>query len=252
MAEDGVPDYSALRFPDPPAHRPYVVTNMVMSADGKVTVEGTERGLGSPTDQRLMRQLRAAVDMVLNGASTLRKSGTSSRISNDELVARRVAEGRSPNPVASVLSGSGNLPLDKLFFHGDDFEAVVYLGDEAPPERRAAIEATGRTVVSVPANDPVPSMLRHMREEIGARALLVEGGPTVNGSLLAADAIDEYFLTLGPVLVSGDAPLTPVEGERSPSLDLLAQLDLVSAFHNPETSELYLRYRVGGRGERSW
>jgi riboflavin biosynthesis pyrimidine reductase len=252
MAADGVPDYSTLRFPDPPAHRPYVVTNMVMSADGKVTVEGNERGLGSPTDQRLMRQLRAAVDMVLNGASTLRKSGTSSRISDDELVARRVAEGRSPNPIASVLSGSGDLPLDRLFFHGEDFDAVVYLGDEAPPEGRAAIAETGRAVVTVPANDPVPSMLRHMREELDARALLVEGGPTINGSLLAADAIDEYFLTLGPVLVSGDAPLTPVEATRPPSLDLLARLELISAFQNPETSELYLRYRVGGRGERTW
>jgi 2,5-diamino-6-(ribosylamino)-4(3H)-pyrimidinone 5'-phosphate reductase len=252
MPEKGVPDYSALRFPDPPADRPYVVTNMVMSADGKVTVEGTERGLGSPTDQRLMRELRAAVDMVLNGASTLRKSGTSSRVSNEALVAKRVADDRSPNPVASVLSASGDLPLDKLFFHGEDFEALVYLADSAPDDRREAIEATGRAVVTVPAADPVPAMLRHMREHVGARALLVEGGPTINGSLLAADAIDEYFLTLGPVLVSGDAPLTPVEAKRAPSLDQLAQLELISARHNPETSELYLRYRVAGRGERSW
>ena len=252
MPAAGFPDYSSLRFPDPPADRPYVVTNMVMSADGKVAVEGTERGLGSPTDQRLMRDLRAAVDMVLNGASTLRTSGTSSRISDDRLIALRVAAGRSPNPVASVLSASGDLPVDRLFFHSEDFDAIVYLADTASAERRAAVEATGRTVVIVPSRDPVAAMLRHMREAVGARSLLVEGGPTINGSLLAAGAVDEYFLTLGPVLVSGNAPLTPIESRVAPTLADLGQLDLVSAHHNEETSELYLRYRVSGRGERRW
>ena len=36
------PDYPALDLPPPPAGRPYVLLNMVMSADGKVVVEGTE------------------------------------------------------------------------------------------------------------------------------------------------------------------------------------------------------------------
>ena len=250
MAEAGVPDYSSLRFPDPPPDRPYVVLNMVMSADGKIVVEDTERGLGSAADQRLMRELRASVDIVLNGAATLRASGTSSRISNEVLVARRVADGRSPNPVASVLSATGDLPLDRLFFHGDDFEAVIYLADAASADRRAAIEQTGRTVVVVPSDDPVRAMLLHMREEIGARVLLVEGGPTINASLLVCDAIDEYFLTLGSVLVSGNTPLTPIESDAPPSLESLAQLELISAHQNEETSELYLRYRLAGRGER--
>jgi riboflavin biosynthesis pyrimidine reductase len=250
MPEAEAPDYSSLRFPDPPPDRPYIVTNMVMSADGKVVVEGTERGLGSAADQRLMRELRASVDMVLNGASTLRASGTSSRVGDEELVARRVAAGRSPNPVASVLSASGDLPLDRLFFRGDDFEATVYLTDATPPDRRDAVKETGRTVVVLPSADPIPAMLRHMRETVGASVLLVEGGPTINGALLAHDAIDEYFLTIGPVIVSGNAPLTPVESREAPSLKDLARLELLSAHHNHETGELYLRYRVGGRGPR--
>ena len=32
------PDYVALTFPSPPPGRPYVVVNMVMSADGKVVL----------------------------------------------------------------------------------------------------------------------------------------------------------------------------------------------------------------------
>ena len=32
-----------------------------------------------------------------------------------------------------------------------------------------------------------------------------EGGPTLNGTLIALDLIDEWALTLSPVLIGGDA-----------------------------------------------
>jgi len=238
------PDYVTLEFPDPPPDRPFVYTNMVMSADGKVVVEGNEQGLGTPIDQRLMRELRVSADVVLNGASTLRASGSSSRLGDPELAAIRAARGLSPNPIAAVLSGSGELPLDRLFFTAEDFRAIVYLGSDAAPERAAAIRATGREVVTVPAADPARAMLRHMRQELGASRVLVEGGPTLNGMLLNAGLVDEYFLTLGPRIVGGNETLTPVRSNRPPSTALLAQLTLISAIPNPATGELYLRYRL--------
>ena len=75
----GRPDYAGLAFPPPPPDRPYVIVNMVSSVDGRAAIEGTERGLGSTTDQALMRELRVHADVVLNGASTLRASGSSPR-----------------------------------------------------------------------------------------------------------------------------------------------------------------------------
>lgn len=238
----GKPDYTSLELPDPPEDRPYVISNMVMSLDGTVVVEGTERGLGSAVDQALMRELRVNVDVVINGANTLRISGTSSRVS-EHLIDIRRSRGLTPHPVAAVLSASGDLPLERLFFTARDFDAVVFLADSAPEDRRAAIEATGRQVVSVPADAAVPAMLRHMRLEQGARSLLVEGGPHLLGSLIAAGALDEYFLTLGPVVVAGDSALPATVAPRPPSLAGLTQLELVSAHCEPTTGELYLRYR---------
>ena len=240
----GKPDYAALELPPPPPDRPYVLANMVMSADGKSVIEGTERGIGSATDQRLMRELRANADVVLNGAGTLRASGTSSRLGDAALEAARVARGKPPTPVAAVLSASGALPLERAFFTARDFPAIVYLSERAPRERRAAIEAAGRPVAVLPAGDEVAAMLRHMRRELGAETLLVEGGPTVYAALYALDAIDEAFVTLGPVVVGGAATLTAVAGGRAFTRAEAPRLALVSAHANPETDEVYLRYRV--------
>ena len=242
--DPGKPDYTALDLPEPPPDRPYVIANVVMSADGKSVIEGTERGIGSEVDQRLMRELRVNADVVLNGAGTLRASGTSSRLGDRELELIRLGRVKPRTPIAAVLSRSGDLPLERAFFTATDFPAVVYLSEEAPEERRAAVAATGRPVVTLPAGDEFAGMLRHLRHELDAEVLLVEGGPTIYAGLYAIDAIDEAFVTLGPVVVGGADTLTAVAGERAFTISEAKRLTLLSAHANPETNELYLRYRV--------
>ena len=245
----GRPDYTRLEFGPPLEDRPYVIANMVASADGKVVIEGTERGLGSADDQALMRELRVHADVVLNGAGTLRASGTSSKVP-EELQRLRESAGKRPHPIAAVVTASADLPLEALFFTARDFEAVVYVSEQADRARIEAALATGRPVVMVPAEDHLPSMFRHMRRELGASLLLVEGGPATNGELFDRGLVDELFLTLGAVVVSGDGTLTAARSARAASLDGVSRLDLVSAAVSPSTSEVDLRYRVAGRGAR--
>jgi 5-amino-6-(5-phosphoribosylamino)uracil reductase len=240
----GRPDYAALRFPEPPAGRPYVIANLVMSVDGKVAAGADERGLGSPADQRLMRELRSCADVVLVGAETLRATGASSRLGDPALEAARRARGRAPLPTAAVLTASGALPLQRAFFTAQDFPALVYLAAGAAAERRAALAAAGRPLVEVPATDAAPALLHHARETLGARLLLCEGGPTLLGALLAADALDELFVTVAPRVIGGERAPTAVRGLTTPWLADATRLALASAAADAETGELYLRYRL--------
>lgn len=243
----GKPDYTSLELPPPPEDRPYVLVNMVMSIDGSVVIEGNERGLGSAVDQQLMRELRVNADVVMNGAGTLRASGTSSRVATPQHEALRRSRGLPPHPTAAVVSGSGNLPLDRTFFTARDFDAVVYVSENASQERRSALESTGRPVVVLPAEGFIAAVLRHQRRELGARVVLVEGGPTLNGWLFELGAVDEFFVTLGPLFVAANRSLPPVFGRHAPSLEAVTRAELASAYLNEEGSELYLRYRVRDR-----
>lgn len=238
------PDYTTLDLPAPPDDRPYVLINMVASVDGKVVIEETEQGIGSKVDQRLMRELRVNADMVMNGASTLRASGSSPRLGDAALEELRLERGLTRYPVGAVISRSGDLPLERIFFTARDFEAVVFLSEAAAPERRAAIAATGRRVVDLPSGDEVRAALRYQRRELGIRVLLVEGGPTFNAQLFHLDAVDELFQTIGPVIVGGRDSITSVEGDTAFNRETVRHLDLISSLANEETSEVYLRYRV--------
>ena len=49
------------------------------------------------------------------------------------------------------------------------------------------------------------AMLRFLYTEFGVRRLLHEGGPTLFGQFLAAEAVDELFLTLSPQIAGRKA-----------------------------------------------
>jgi riboflavin-specific deaminase-like protein len=242
-----LPGYLDLDFPAPPATRPYVIVNMVMSADGKIVIEGTEEGLGSSDDQRLMAALRTHADAVLNGAETLRKSGSTPDPGTRELRGFRKARGLPPSPLGVILSRSGKLPLDSQFFTAPDFPGLAVLADTVSDELRAEVEAAGRPVLTVPAEDAVPSMLRVLRRDYGVRLLLCEGGAMLNGALFDAGVVDEYFVTVAPRAVGGNGALTPIRGERDASVADTRNLRLRSAVPNSQTGEVYLRYDVGTR-----
>ena len=244
MISEGKPDYTNLSFPDPPNGRPYVYINMIMSTDGRIVIDDTEEGLGSAVDRKLMRELRVNADIVLCGASTLRINGASSRLGDPNLIDLRKQRNQTDAPIAAVVTNTGNLPLDSVFFQGEDFEAVVYVGTNITSEKLNLLQSSKRKIFQLPAENSVKWMLNHMRHNLGARYLLLEGGSNINGQFLSADLIDEYFLTIGPKIVNNKNPLTPFSPNIHPIREKLANLKLVSVAVNEKTDEVYLRYKI--------
>jgi riboflavin-specific deaminase-like protein len=215
------------------ADRPFVYLNMVTSADGRAAIEGHSHALGSDTDTLLLTELRALADAVLIGTGTLRAEGYGRIVGNADRVARRQAAGRPPTPVAVVISRSLDLPWEAGLFAAADQPVLVYTGSdaEAPPVA-APLEV-------VRLEDPTPAAALADLRARDVRALLCEGGPTLNRALLAGGLVDELFLTFSPLLAgNADAPRI-VEGD-----DLPAPLALQLAWVLRHGDELYLRYRL--------
>ena len=239
-------DYTRLSFSEPPPDRPFVAINMVMSTDGRTVIDGSERGLGSPLDQRLMRELRVHFDVVLNGAATFRASGTSARLNDPKLEQWRTDRGMPSSPVAAVLSRSGNLPPERRFFTDQSFSAVIYLSSAAPDHVRENLESRGRPVIVVPEGKEAPAAIQHMTSALGASRVLVEGGAWLNGELIRHGMVDEYFLTLAPKITGGDTAHAAAHWPGAPTKSEIRQLQLLHALP-ADTSELFLRYRLEER-----
>jgi len=191
-----------------PPGRPYLALNMVSSLDGRATLEGRTRGLSTGADRRFFHALRAQVDAVMVGAGTLREERYGRMMKSEEIRTRRADAGLPPDPLAVVISASLSLPADlPLLAEPEQRVVVATASDGELTGARAAIDY-------VRCGDDLPVLMAKLREEHGVRSVLCEGGPTLNSYLLAANLVDELFLTLNPKLIGGAEAFTIVAGRQ--------------------------------------
>jgi riboflavin-specific deaminase-like protein len=216
--------------------RPYTVANFIASADGRATFMGKSGALGDPADRVLFHGLREQVDAVFAGTRTLMIERYGRIIRDPDARRRREQEDRASEPLAVVISRSGNVPFDIPLFAEPEARVALFC---CVPVDVSEAAAKIDLVELDPGELTMTTVMRQLRSDFGIRSLLCEGGPTVFGSLLDERLVDELFLTLAPKLVGGGPSPTISSG---PELMELQPMELVSALEND--SALYLRYRL--------
>ncbi|MCO5316113.1 MAG: dihydrofolate reductase family protein [Solirubrobacterales bacterium] len=219
-------------FEHPHPERPWVAANMVTTLDGRASVEGNTRQLGSRADAEHFLALRTRFDAILVGAGTIRAERYGRVIRDPQLRARRERIGLPHDPLAVIVSGSLDLPWDAPIFTDGGGRILIFTREQ--PETRPDT-ATSLRIESMPGGIDPGGMLRHLRQERGIRALLCEGGPHLLGQLLEADLVDDLFLTVAPLTSGADAPRITEGGGpavRNFELDraLLAEGDLLTRY----------------------
>lgn len=248
LAEEDV--YTDLALPklasEGRAEMPHVVINMVSTLDGKTSVGGKASPIGSHVDRLLMRNIRGAVDAVLVGAGTVRAEEMNLSVP-EEVSRRRKENGLSDQPLGVILAGSGTLPLERNVFHPDSpsqgQSLVVISGDNTPEMTLREAHALGACILRAEgAALPEPrKVLLLLRDHLNVRTVLLEGGPSINGSFLSSGIVDEIFLTLSPkIFFSHGDSLTLVSTHKAEHP--ATHLDLASTYLSAHEGELYLRY----------
>jgi riboflavin biosynthesis pyrimidine reductase len=216
------------------ADRPFTYVSMIASVDGRASVDGSSGALGDDADLAVLLELRTLADAVLIGTGTLRAEGYDRLVRDPERRARRRAAGAAEDPLAVLITRRFDVPWDTGLFAAAEQPVLVYTGARVvpvvPPPVAAPVEVVALGDVSPPA------VLADLRRR-GVRALLCEGGPTLNRALLADGLVDELFLTLAPLLTADPAEPPIVAGER---LDPPAALALRWVLRHGD--ELLLRY----------
>ena len=248
------------------AEHPFVFANFVSTLDGVVSYAVKGQASGSaisgsdPADRFIMGLLRASADAIMVGARTVHDTGPQSLWTPESIypdakhlyAEYRVNVLHKPQrPLLVVVSGSGKLELGRAIFRTPEVQTLVL----TTPAGRDALTTAGATKLpSVQIHALVSSsgaldslaMLRLLYTQHGVRRLLHEGGPTLFGDFMAAQAVDELFLTLSPQIAGRtSAAIRPalIQGtafmpECAPWFQLLSV--------KQSSDHLYLRYRRTG------
>ncbi|HEY1540636.1 MAG TPA: dihydrofolate reductase family protein [Solirubrobacteraceae bacterium] len=224
-------DFAALA----PDDRPYVAVNMVATVDGRASVAGRSGTMSSAADRQLFHGLRTRVDAILVGAGTVRAERYGRIVRDPHRREQRVAAGLDADPLAIVVSGRLELPVDLPLLQDPDSRVIVVTAVQTKLEGCAATVQylRGETV-------DLAAALARLRAEHGVRSILCEGGPSLNAALFAGGLADELFLTTVPTL-AGAAGALAIIGDAPLDAPLGAEL----AWLLEHDGGLFARYRVG-------
>jgi riboflavin biosynthesis pyrimidine reductase len=194
-------DLAAAVAAEPPPERPFVLLNMIATADGRATIAGRTAPLANRADYELFHALRARADAVMVGAETVR------------------VEGYGPmDQLAVVASRSVALPVDRGLLSHEGNRVVI-----VTPSPDRELPPCAATVSYVREGD-LSRALRRLRD-VGVASIDCEGGPGLNATLVPAGLVDELHLVIAPKLAGGRDPLTILSGD---TLDPPAGLSLLS------------------------
>lgn len=178
--------------------RPWVMLNMVTSIDGATAVEGGSTELSDEDDRLLFRGIRAIPDVILVGAGTVRAEDYRPVTLDDERKAMRIGAGLSETPTLAIVTGRLSLDLTARVFADPDHRPTIITGIDADEARVEAFSKVA-DIKQIDRLDGV-DIINALQ---GAKVVLCEGGPSLNGQLVTAGLVDEITLTFAPVLVSG-------------------------------------------------
>ncbi|WP_013323890.1 RibD family protein [Gloeothece verrucosa] len=223
--------------------RPHTLVVLAMTADGKIADKHSSAArFGSDADKNHLETQIAQVDAVLFGAGTLRAYHTSFPISNPELLQWRKQQHKPPQPVHIVCSASGNLNPEMRFFRQSlpRWLLTTHRGENTWQQTNS--EGFERILKADDLDNRI-NWLKAFEQftTLGLEKLAILGGGGLVASLLEAALIDEFYLTLCPLLLGGtDAP-TPVEGlgfsqQQAQELELLSVKQI--------EGEIFLHYRL--------
>ncbi|HHT47581.1 MAG TPA: bifunctional diaminohydroxyphosphoribosylaminopyrimidine deaminase/5-amino-6-(5-phosphoribosylamino)uracil reductase RibD [Firmicutes bacterium] len=194
---------------------PFVVVKAAMTLDGKIaTVAGKSRWISGEKSRKFVHRLRTMSDGIMVGINTV--------LNDDPQLTPRLGDENGRTPARIIVDSRGRLPLDanvvRTAFRTKTILATTGL---ASRDKIEALRSSGVEVLVLPSRDGRVD-LHELMLALGKKAisvLLVEGGGTINYSLLDENLIDKVYFFVAPMFLGGESAPTPLEGAGVDQVD---------------------------------
>jgi diaminohydroxyphosphoribosylaminopyrimidine deaminase / 5-amino-6-(5-phosphoribosylamino)uracil reductase len=180
--------------------RPHVTLKLAVSADGKAGLAGRRpTAITGERTRARVHLMRAMNDAILVGIGTA--------LADDPQLTSRLPGAEDRSPVRVVLDTALRLPETSALVQTAARTPVwVFAGSDADADAARRLARHGVEVLRIPATAgriDLAAMLNVLGNR-GITRLMVEGGPTVAASLVAADLVDEAAIFRSNVTIGAD------------------------------------------------
>ena len=154
--------------------KPYVILNAAMTLDGKIATKTGSSEISGKEDLERVHEIRKEVDGIMVGIGTV--------LADDpRLTVHKINARKEDNPVRVVVDNKARTPLVNVFYSSKESVDLV-------------------------------EFMEHLYSE-GIETLMLEGGSTLNFSMIRENLIDEVRICIAPMIVGGKDSKTFFDGE---------------------------------------
>jgi len=219
--------------------RPYVILNAAMTLDGKIATSSGSSNISGAKDLERVHELRKDCDGIMVGIGTV--------LADDpRLTVHKIDAKPSDNPVRIVVDSKCRTPADARITNGDA-KTIIAMANEYKDEFKASdkyeiLKSKGvKFFFSGDVQVDLKMLMIYLHEE-GIDKLMLEGGSTLNFSMIKAGLIDEISICVAPMVVGGVNAKTFFDGEGFNTMDESVKLKLIDYYRLDK--DFILNYKV--------
>ncbi|MGZ7043681.1 MAG: 2,5-diamino-6-(ribosylamino)-4(3H)-pyrimidinone 5'-phosphate reductase [Methanobacterium sp.] len=201
--------------------KPYVILNAAMTLDGKIATKTGSSGISGEEDLIRVHQLRKEVDAIMVGINTL-------LMDDPRLTVHKIEVKPEDNPVRVVVDSKGRTPLDFRILN-NEAPTIIATTENADPykvqelKKRADVLKCGKKKVNL-------KCLMNELSDRGINTLMLEGGSTLNYSMLENGLVNEVRVCIAPIIAGGVGAKTLADGEGIEKMKDAIKLKLVKNY----------------------
>lgn len=187
--------------------RPYILVNVAVSADGKLsTRERRQVKISGSDDFDRVDIIKSGADAIMVGIGTILADDPSLTVKSPERIADRLSTGRPEHPVRIIIDSRARTPPDARILHKGPGKRIIAVSSAAPDERIAALRPHAEIITAGSEEVDLAALMEVLSSQ-GVRRLMVEGGGTLIAGLFNADLVDQLSMFVGNIIIGGsDAP----------------------------------------------
>ena len=194
--------------------KPYVILNAAMTLDGKIATKTGNSQISGSEDLIRVHNIRKNVDGIMIGIGTVLSD-------NPRLTSYRVSSNKEDNPIRIVVDNKARTPLNYKILN-DEAKTIIAVSNLCNEKNKNCdIDAVNRVKEISKKADifysskdyiDLKELMNYLYNK-GIKTLLLEGGSTLNFSMIKENLIDEIKVCIAPMIVGGKDAKTFFDGE---------------------------------------
>lgn len=217
----------------------HVILNAAMTLDGKIATASGSSNISGEEDLKRVHEIRRDCDAIMVGIGTVLSDDPRLTVHKidanpEDNPLRVVVDSRCRTPIAARIT---NKDAKTLIAGANEYKYDFLVSDRYDVFKKRGVEFfwSGEKQVDLKA------LMNHLQRQ-GIKKLMLEGGSTLNFSMIRDGLIDEINICVAPMVVGGANAKTFFDGDGFDTMDEAVRLELTDSFNLGK--DLILKYKV--------